>query len=375
MIKDPIRVLLVEDSPIALTILKRMLESSPEIEVVGTASTGQEALKLMPQIHPHVICTDFHMPQMNGLEFTREVMATYPRPILVISASVQKEDTQNVFQLLQAGAVDIFPKPIAGLASDYARARQELINKIKILSGVTVFTQHRRPEFNRGWVAPPKKEPSFKSDVRSTPTPIKNTWKPVANSPTSKQPRVLVIGASTGGPQALHTILNSLPLGFPVPIICIQHISEGFLQGLVDWLVVKSKLPIKIAPEGELPQAGTIYFAPERRHLEIGSRGRFVYTEAPPVGGHCPSIIVTFNSVAKFYGSSAVAVLLTGMGRDGADGMQAIASVGGLTIAQDEASCVVFGMPREAIALGAAQYILPIQDIAPILLGKISKPV
>src|SRR6478672_1004917 len=377
MSKSPIRVLLVEDSPIALTILKRMLESVPEIEVVGTARTGKEALSLIPQIQPHVICTDFHMPQMNGLEFTREVMATFPRPILIISASVQKEDSQNVFQLLQAGAVDIFPKPAAGLASDYARARQELINKIKILSGVTVFTQHRRTEANKNWVSPPKKELSV-SD-RTLPTAkipaAQKISKPVPNFATFKQPKILVIGASTGGPQALHTIFNALPANFPIPILCIQHISEGFLQGLVDWLALKSHLPIKIAPEGELPQSGTIYFAPEKRHLELNAQGRFVYLEAPAVGGHCPSITVTFNSVAKLYRQSAMGVLLTGMGRDGADGMYAIASAGGLTIAQDEASCVVFGMPKEAIALGAAHYILPIQDIAPILLTKIARQV
>ncbi len=366
MLRPPIRVLLVEDSPIALAILKRMLTSSPEIEIVGTARTGKEALALMPQINPQVICTDLHMPQMNGLEFTREVMATFPRPILVISASVQKHDTDNVFQLLQAGAVDVFPKPTAGLASDYEKAKQELISKIKILSGVTVFTQHR-------------KQPSVASRVStsfnpsSTPASTKPP-KTESYANTSKTPaKVLVIGASTGGPQALHTIISHLPSNFPVPVICIQHISEGFLQGLVDWLAIKSQLPIAIAQEGELPRAGTVYFAPDKYHLELNSQGRFVYSATPPVGGHCPSITVTFKSVANFYGRATAGVLLTGMGRDGAEGMQAVARIGGLTIAQDEASCVVFGMPKEAIALGAAQYILPINDIAPMLLAKIPR--
>jgi len=140
---------------------------------------------------------------------------------------------------------------------------------------------------------------------------------------------------------------------------------------LVDWLRSESKLPVKIAVAGELPQAGTVYFPPEKRHLELDKGGRFMYSAAPPVGGHCPSVTVTFNSVASFYGSAAAGVLLTGMGRDGADGMLAIAQAGGLTIAQDEASCVVFGMPKEAIALGAAQYVLPVSAIAPLLLKKI----
>ena len=362
MVKYPIRVFLVEDSPVAIAILKRMLSSSPEIEVVGTARTGKEALELIPQVKPNVICTDFNMPQMNGLEFTREIMVTFARPILVISASVQTEDTENVFKLLQAGAVDVFPKPTAGLSADYERAKQGLINKIKILSGVTVFTQHRR-EFSAI-----KTESAVKTSPKPSTTPNKVE---VYQRRSNASAKMLVIGASTGGPQALHTIISQLPANFPVPVICIQHISEGFLQGLVDWLAIKSNMPVKIAPAGEIPRPGNIYFAPDRHHLELNSQGRLVYLAAPPVGGHCPSITVTFNSIAKFYGQSAVGVLLTGMGRDGADGMKAIANAGGITIAQDEDSCVVFGMPKEAIALGAAQYILPINDIAPLLLSKI----
>jgi two-component system chemotaxis response regulator CheB len=154
-------------------------------------------------------------------------------------------------------------------------------------------------------------------------------------------------------------------------VICIQHISEGFLQGLVDWLGFESKLPVKIAGFGEFPQAGIVYFPPEKRHLELDAQGRFIYSEAAREAGHCPSVTVTFKSVASFYGRGAAGVLLTGMGRDGAEGMLAIAQAGGLTIAQNEASCVVFGMPKEAIALGAAQHVLPVSAIAPLLLAKL----
>ena len=371
MSRPPIRVLLVEDSPIALVILKRMLGSSPEIEVVGTAKGGKEALALIPQLQPNVICTDLNMPQMNGLEFTREVMARFARPILVVSAAVQKADNENVFKLLQAGAVDVFPKPAAGLASDYERSRLELINKIKVLSGVTVFTQHRKEPSALGGVSAGSKTASAKEQLSAQ--KLKNESYTRASITSGKTPaKILAIGASTGGPQALHTIISNLPASFPVPVICIQHISEGFLQGLIDWLAGKSPMPVKIAPEGELPRAGNIYFAPERHHLEFNSQGRFIYADAPPMSGHRPSVTTTFNSVAKFYGRASAGVLLTGMGRDGADGMQAIAQAGGLTIAQNEASCVVFGMPKEAIALGAAQHILPINDIAPMLLNKIS---
>jgi two-component system chemotaxis response regulator CheB len=386
----PIRVLLVEDSPIVLIILKRIFVSSPEIEVVGTAQNGLDALELIPKIMPDVICTDLHMAQMNGLEFIREVMAKFPRPILVISASVQAEDTYNVFQLLEAGAVDVFPKPTSGLASDYEDLKLELTAKIKILSGVKVFTRHQKKNStiepgNRRTIEPENKGTEEllsgnnigQSTNYQSPTttnyyqlPSPNYPAPITND-KSQIIKVVAIGASTGGPQALHTIISQLPANFPVPVICVQHISEGFLKGLVDWLASGSKLQVKIANAGELPQPGSIYFPPEKRHLELDKSGKFIYSNALPFNGHRPSVTVTFNSVANFYNRSAVGVLLTGMGKDGADGMLAIAEAGGLTIAQDENTSVIFGMPKEAIALGAVQQILPINGIAPLLLSKI----
>jgi two-component system chemotaxis response regulator CheB len=183
--------------------------------------------------------------------------------------------------------------------------------------------------------------------------------------------KIVAIGASTGGPQALHTILSQLPPKFPVPVVCVQHISEGFLKGLVDWLGSECHLPVKIAPAGERPQPGIIYFPPEQKHLEFDNQGRFLYSSMGPVSGHRPSVTVTFNAVAKCYRRAALGILLTGMGRDGADGMLELFKQGGITIAQNEASSVVFGMPREAIALSAAQYILPITEIAPMLLHRL----
>ncbi|MBD1936126.1 chemotaxis-specific protein-glutamate methyltransferase CheB [Microcoleus sp. FACHB-68] len=381
-----IRVLLVEDSPVALTILKRMLASSPDITVVGTARTGKEGLALIPQLQPQVICTDLHMPQMDGLEFTQEVMANFPRPILVISSSVQPENTHTVFRLLQAGAVDVFPKPHGALGPNYESIRQELISKIRILSGVAVFTLRRRKttaepvSFNpqpKQLIAKDTKDRESKIPKQQThakqppPVPPSLPQQSALSSQHSPPKKILAIGASTGGPQALHTILTQLPANFPVPVICVQHISEGFLKGLVDWLNGECSLSVRIATAGEYPSAGTIYFPPEQHHLELDNKGRFHCSSAPPVSGHRPSVTVTFNSVANFYGKSAASVLLTGMGRDGADGMLSISKAGGLTIAQDEKSCIVFGMPKEAIALGSAQYILPLTEIAPVLLNKI----
>jgi two-component system, chemotaxis family, protein-glutamate methylesterase/glutaminase len=344
----PIRVLLVEDSRIALVILRRILTSSPNIEIVGEACTGVEALALIPKVQPDVICTDLHMPQMDGLTLTSEVIKLYPRPILVISASVRRTDTWRVFQLLEAGAVDICPKPISSSAADNAAFKQELLSKIEILAGVKVLRKRHK-----------------------TPVTINapaSSYGSVAAANGALRPGIVVIGASTGGPQALCDVFVQLPADFPVPILCVQHICLGFLQGLIDWLSSRCVLPIQIAQPGDIPQPGRIYFAPERYHLELDTKGRFICSNAPRLEGHRPAVTTTFKSVASVYGQRALGILLTGMGRDGADGLLAIAQAGGFTIAQDEATSVIFGMPKEAIKLGAAKQILPIRAIAPTLL-------
>ncbi|NEO39218.1 MAG: chemotaxis-specific protein-glutamate methyltransferase CheB [Moorea sp. SIOASIH] len=367
-----IRVLLVEDSPIALVVLKRILNSSEQIEVVGEAGTGLEALNLIPKVQPDVICTDLHMPQMNGLELTSEVMALYPRPILVVSVSVQQEDTEQIFQLLDAGAVDILPKPSAGMTTDNQLLQQQLINKIKILSGVKVFTKNRKSILGTEKQGSSGKGELPEMDYSTNQNQIggvSHTANLAAfSSNYYSKPRVVVIGASTGGPQALNEIFTQLPSNFPLPVICVQHISLGFLQGFIDWLANSCPLPVQIAQPGDMPKPGRIYFPPEQQHLELDARGRFICSDSEPLEGHRPSVTVTFKSVAKFYGKATVGILLTGMGRDGATGMEAIAEVGGLTIAQDETTSLVFGMPKEAIALGVVKQVLPIGAIAPRLL-------
>jgi two-component system chemotaxis response regulator CheB len=346
-----IKVLLVDDSPLVLTILKRMLKfSGSDIEVVGTATNGSEALTKIPLLNPQVICTDFHMPVMDGLQFTREVMARYPRPILVISISVHKgKNDTNIFQFLEAGAIDVFPKPEGGLECDFNNLAPQLIRKIRVLSGVVLFTRHKGG-----------------TEVKKTsPLPVAKLEGNV--NMLGSAARILAIGASTGGPQALLTILSALSAKFPVPVICVQHISEGFLQELVDWLGGHCALPVRIAKSGEHPQPATVYFPPESCHLLIDRYGRFSTSPGTPDELHKPSITVTFNSVAEYYGKQAIGVLLTGMGRDGADGMQRIHQAGGFTIAEDESTCIVFGMPKEAIALGAAKRIWPLPKIASTL--------
>ena len=338
-----IRVLLVDDSPIALHIMQRLLSASPGIQVVGTAANGKEALELLPELNPDVICTDLHMPVMDGLEFTRAVMNKYPRPILVVSVSVEP-DSSNIFQMLGAGAVDVYPKPRDILGADQDKLARELSSKIRILAGVHVFRR----------TATAKTTPPSLPHLKLTPH---------ANV------RIVAIGASTGGPQALREILSHLPVEFPVPVLCVQHIGGDFLTGLVAWLAEACPLPVRKAVQGEQPRAGMVYFAPEDTHLELDGSGRFSLTQAPPCDGHRPSATVTLRAAARRYGAGTVGVLLTGMGRDGAEGMAEIAAAGGVTIAQDEASSVVYGMPKAAVELGAALHVLPIEQIAQALVA------
>jgi two-component system, chemotaxis family, protein-glutamate methylesterase/glutaminase len=343
---SPTKVLLVEDSLIALELLQRLLRSSSEVEIVGIARNGKEALDLIPQVNPAVICTDLHMAPIDGLELTKEVMAKFPRPILVISNSVQEDDTRNIFGLLQAGAVDIFPKPTSGDYTEYEQVKDRLLAKIKMLSQVTVKARTISAKAIE--------------DIGNI------------NNNDAGTLRAIAIGASTGGPQAIHKIITSLPADLPVPIICAQHIGDGFLTGLISWLKEDARLNVKVAQIGETPAPRTVYFAPEKAHLEFNAEGKFIYSNFVTTTGTCPSIDTLFKSVARIYGRSSASLLLTGLGTDGVVGTEAIKAAGGITIAQDEQSCLVFGMSKLAIASGAVGHVLSLPEIAPFLLTKVA---
>lgn len=272
----------------------------------------------------------------HGLDLTRGIMATDPRAILVVSRLGQKEDPEKTFLLFEAGAIEVFPMSENDSELALHSSAQESIKKIEILSGVMVLRRRQ--------ILPPiamKPQDLLSCDCAQA---IRG---------------VVVMGALTGGPQALKEILVQLPADFPLPIVCVQHISQGFLQGLIDWLKVDCSLTVAIAKAGERPQAGTVYFPPECRHLKFDADGRFLVVNGPKVGNHLPSVTVSFQSAADRFGSHVIGVLLTGMGQDGVDGMVAIADRGGITIAQNEQSCVVFGMPQRAIEVKAASHILP----------------
>lgn len=335
---SPIRVLLVEDSLLQLHIIRSFLDADPHTEVVGTAFNGAEALKLLPTLKPDVICTDYHMPVMDGLEFIEKAIKLFPCPILVLSISVQPDQVDNIFKLLSAGAIDVMAKPRANGGLIGKDDGKKLIERIRILNGVRYIRKNNRPAIQ---------------------LPVSK-----CRLPRNYPPKIIVMGASTGGPQALEIMLPSLKRNFSIPIVCIQHISHGFLSGMITWLGTLSSLKIEIAKEGQSPRSGYLYFPPEGMHLTFSKDATFVLSP-PSIGDiYCPSIDLLFRSTAQVYESAVLAVLLSGMGRDGATGMKSIFDSGGDTIAQDEESSIIFGMPGVAIHSGVVCNVLSPKEIA-----------
>ncbi|HEY1957263.1 MAG TPA: chemotaxis-specific protein-glutamate methyltransferase CheB [Polyangiaceae bacterium] len=335
-----LRVLVVDDS---LTVRKRIVETlarDSELEVVGECGDGKSAIELCQTLRPDVITLDMMLPIMTGLAATEWIMAHRPTPILIVSASTNRGELFRTYEALAAGAVDVLDKPLGDEADDAWEAK--LVRAVKLVSRIKVITHVR------GKLAQPDRAPAR---TLRAPAPAC---------------RVVAIGASTGGPSALSALLSDLGGDFPVPILLVMHISTTFGAAFADWLDGLSPLRVTFAQDGmPLPQfgSGRVVMAPSDRHLFV--RGdRLFLSDAPERHSCKPSVDVLFESVATELGASATACLLTGMGKDGAAGLLAIQKAGGYTIAQDEASSVVYGMPREAALLGAAREILPLRGIA-----------
>ncbi len=337
-----IRVLVAEDSVTVRELLVQILSSDPEIAVIGEAKNGLEAVELAVQLKPDLITMDVHMPELDGLEATKEIMARAPTPIIVVSASSNQRDVELSLSAMRAGALLMLPKPDDPRSAVFADRQGNLLSMVKALSRVRVV---------RRW--------------RDRPPPALSTPAPRVAPATRIQ--VIAIAASTGGPAALERILKDLPGDFPVPILVVQHIAVGFAAGLADWLSASASLRVKIAEDGEQLRPRTVFLAADDRQLSVRSDGQLLVTTEPLVNGLRPSGTHLFESVARAYGPAVVAVILTGMGRDGVDGLRAVKTAGGLVIAQDEDSSVVYGMPREAIAAGVVDLVAPVADIAPRL--------
>jgi two-component system chemotaxis response regulator CheB len=339
-----IKVVIAEDS---LTVRKRLVEivsADPELELVGEAADGKEAVELVRRHRPDVLSMDMMMPLMTGLAATEYIMAHFPTPILVVSASINRGELFRTYDALAAGAVDVIEK-FTGDGSDDEWAK-DYLTTLKLVSRIRVIT-HPRGRLTQI----PSAQPSPSAAV------------PIAPS-TQQKYSVAAIGASTGGPGAILDVLNGLPDSFSLPILFVLHISEPFGTAFADWLDGQTARRVSYAKEGDLVSAaaGKVLMAPPGQHLSVRD-GRLRLSLEAERHSCRPSVDVLFESIARDYGPAACAALLTGMGRDGAEGLLKIRQAGGLTVAQDEVSSVIYGMPREAALLGAATHILPLSEI------------
>lgn len=335
-----IRVLVVEDSPTVRQSLVEILGADPQVMVVGEAASGEEAVAAALSLKPDVITMDLRLPGMDGFEATRAIMTCAPTPIVIVSGRVDPKDSATLFQVMEAGALLVLAKPAPVGHPDFEESAARLVRDIKLMSEVKVV--RRLPRLS---AAPP-------------PPPV--------TAPLPR-PRVVAIGASAGGPPVLQGILSRLPANFAAPVVIVQHMTEGFTENFANWLAQTSTLPVHLAEQGLSLTPGHAYLAPDGFHLEVTAGERLFLSGAPPENGLRPAISRLFRSVASQYGSQAVGVILTGMGRDGAAELKLLRDRGGITIAQDRESSVVFGMPGEALKLNAAQYVLSPDEMVPFL--------
>ena len=373
-----IRVVVVDDSSVIRTTITKLIERDPGIRVVGAARDGCEAIAMVERLRPDIVTMDVWMPVLDGLATTEHLMAYCPTPILVLTAALANREVDITFKMLDAGALEVIEKPRADSHLALMRASDDLIRRIKILSRVKVVT-HLRGRRRGADSAPQPIALATPKQLRggspgateASPMPAPglrppNHRLPIVRSVPHAQASfpVVVIGASTGGPRVVHQILGGLPRNFSAAIVVVQHIAAGFSIGMAEWLAGASVLPVRLAAEGALLQPGEVLVAPDQHDLLIAPDAS-VHLNANPLLIQRPSIDVTMQAAAEVFGAHVIGVLLTGMGRDGAYGMLTIRRSGGHTIAQDEASCAIFGMPRASIQLGAAVEVLsPAQIVA-----------
>lgn len=344
-----IDILIVDDSEVVRMLLAHLLEGDPRLRVVGSVDGGAAALEFMAGQKPHVVLMDIHMDGMDGFEVARKIMETKPVPIVMCSGISDPREVATVFRAYDAGAVAVVEKPAAFGHPNHERLARELVDTVRLMSEVRVVRRWPRDRHAPAAPAPP-------SSVTVA-----------AAGRTGKGKHVVGIGASTGGPPALQTVLSGLTKDFPAPILVVQHITAGFLPGLAEWLGQATPLQVQIATQGVEVRPGHVYLAPDDFHLGLDAGGRIRLTREAVENGLRPAVDHLFRSLSHCCGSDAIGVLLTGMGRDGARELKGLRDRGGTTLVQDQASSVVHGMPGAALAIGAAGQVLPIERIADAL--------
>ncbi len=399
MQKDKIRVLIADDSPVVREILKDMISDEPDLEVVGEAVHGKDAVTLAEKLSPDIITMDVMMPVMNGLEAVEQIMAYFPTPILVFSSVVNDKEIDVAFQAIDRGALDVMEKPKVSEGGEFDRIREDFINKIRLISNIHVIPHLRGKKRRRkssldsalGAAAP---EAVDRSKTRAMISRLTRKAKAIAPVIEQEVPsavpgpeavglvelparekvrkKLVTVGSSTGGPKALVRIFSRIPAGFCLPVLTVQHIAPSFAPGLVGWLNRESPMRVVLAEDRMQMNGGTIYVAPTEVHMVV-EKNLIRLTNSEPVHSCRPSVDVLFFSAAEYFGDVTVGVLLTGMGRDGAEGLKAIKDRGGKTLVQDQKSSAIFGMPKAAMEIGAADEVVSLTSMPLAIARAIAK--
>lgn len=335
-----VRTLVVDDSMTARALLVAILGQDPDVEVVGEATSGAAAVAAVQRLRPSLVVMDIDMPEMDGFEACRQIMATSPVPIVIVTASLDPRDVATSLRATEVGALAVLPKPPPPSSPERERAARRFVAVVKALADVKVVRRRTRTA-----ATAPRR------------------------SAGQRRLQAVAVVASTGGPAALHRFLEALPAAPGMPVLVVQHIAEGFTGGLLRWLSTATPLPVKLAEHCERLAADTVYLAPEGLHIAVGSGRRITLDGGPPVAGFRPSASVLLRSVAAVFGAAGAGVILTGMGRDGVDGARELRARGGLVLAQDERTSAVFGMPRAVIDAGLADVVGSVEELAAAIEG------
>src|SRR6266851_4407652 len=344
-----IRVLVVDDSAFMRRVISEAIAAQPDMEVAGVAINGLDALVKVEQLQPDVVTLDVEMPDMDGLTALRHLMSRYPRPVVMLSTMTQ-DGAVTTLRALSIGAVDFVAKPSAAISLDFHRVKDELLHKVRVAAKATA----RRPI-----PAPPAR-------------PIRDTRSPTTST---RFDRLVVIGSSTGGPRALGTLIPALPADGRTAYLIVQHMPAGFTKSLAERLDTASQLTVREAAQGDHLAAGLALLAPGNLHMRISPSGTVELDEGPRVHGVRPSIDVTLASAVERYGQLALTVILTGMGSDGTAGAVALHEAGGVVLAEDESTCVVWGMPRAVFERGVTDRVVPLDGMAEAIVGALARRV